>query len=163
MNIFYLHESPKVSAQAMTDKHVVKMILESAQLLSTAHHVLDGDDAVNKHLLYKPTHRNHPSAIWARESSANYEWLYEHFLALCEEYTNRYHKVHMTQTKLQNILSHLPIHIPHNDLTPIRVAISNPIWHSKKPIDSYRNYYMGEKLKLDKDIQRYQQVILNTI
>jgi hypothetical protein len=89
MNIFYIHENPTISAKAMSNKHVVKMILESAQLLSTAHHILDKSTSSE---LYKPTHKNHPSAIWVRQSYKNYQWLYNHFISLCEEYTKRYNK-----------------------------------------------------------------------
>ena len=67
MNIFYLHKDPKTCAEMHCDKHVVKMVLEYAQLLSTAHRVLDGDEWADKAQLYKATHKNHPSAIWARE------------------------------------------------------------------------------------------------
>ena len=63
MNIFYLHEDPREASQMMCDKHNVKMIVESAQMLSTAHRELDGDRWANKHELYKSTHKNHPSAV----------------------------------------------------------------------------------------------------
>ena len=82
MNIFYLDRNPVIAAQMMCDKHVVKMILESAQMLSTAHRVLDGDDRANETGLYKMAHKNHPSTIWVRASSENYRWLWKHFDAL---------------------------------------------------------------------------------
>ena len=66
MNIFYLDRNPVVAAQMMCDKHVVKMILESAQILSTAHRVLDGDEHADNVGMYKMTHKNHPSTIWVR-------------------------------------------------------------------------------------------------
>jgi hypothetical protein len=158
MNIFYLHSDPVIAAQAMTNKHVVKMIIESAQLLSAAHHILDGDKASED--LYKVTHKNHPSGIWTRESIENYNWLYRHFIALCHEYTKRYGRIHMTQTKLESLLSHPPMQIPKTIATPIKVAISDTKWHVKhNPIQSYRNYYVGEKLKLDVDIIRYNKII----
>jgi hypothetical protein len=160
MNIFYLHPDPAIAAQAMTNKHVVKMILESAQLLCAAHHILDGDISPFKNELYKVTHRNHPSNIWTRESIENYNWLYKHFIALCNEYTNRYGKIHLTQAKLEQLLSNPPLNIPKVPATPIRVAITNTVWHVKNnPVQSYRNYYMGEKLKLQDDITRYHYVI----
>ena len=83
MNIFYLDEDPKLAAIYQYNKHVVKMILESAQMLCTAHHVIMGDDA---DVPYKTTHKNHPSTIWARQSGQNYAWLYHHMIALGEEY-----------------------------------------------------------------------------
>jgi hypothetical protein len=92
MNIFYLDRDPVIAAQMMCDKHVVKMILESAQMLSTAHRVLDGDEYANKMGLYKLAHKNHPSTIWVRTSSENYRWLFNHYDALMQEYTYRYDK-----------------------------------------------------------------------
>ena len=80
MNIFYLSNDPEKAAKMMYNKHVVKMILETAQLLCTAHIVHEGNNA---NVPYKATHKNHPSAIWARQSADNYEWLYFHMLAHC--------------------------------------------------------------------------------
>ena len=79
MNIFYLDEDPVLAAQMHCDKHVVKMILESAQLLSTAHLLIDGDELADERGLYKATHKNHPSSKWVRDSSENYEWLWNLF------------------------------------------------------------------------------------
>ena len=108
MNIFYLDSNPKLSAEFHTDKHVIKMIIEYAQLLSTAHRVLDGEMffeysknnrkikryKLNKYddILYKATHMNHPSAIWVRQSSKHYDFLFEMFEHLCYEYTKRYNR-----------------------------------------------------------------------
>lgn len=91
MNIFYLHSDAKECAVMHCDKHVVKMILETAQLLSTAHRLLDGNDDP---ILYKATHKNHPSAIWTRKSQKNYLWLTSLLQNLCQEYTYRYGKIH---------------------------------------------------------------------
>ena len=108
MNIFYLQREPEACAHDHCDKHVPKMILEYAQLMSTAHRELDGDDCVDQ--LYKSTHKNHPSAIWTRSSDQHYMWLYELFCALSEEYQTRYGKEHLTFTKLHGILQYLPQH-----------------------------------------------------
>jgi len=107
MNIFYLSQSPTRAAQMQCDQHVVKMILESAQLLSTAHHELDGISPA-----YKPTHKNHPSAVWARASRDHYRWLYNHMMALGDEYTRRYGKVHLTIQKHSETLREAPVAIP---------------------------------------------------
>ena len=72
MNIFYLHDDPVTCAKMHCDKHVVKMIVEYAQLLSTAHHVCDGEPKIH---CYKATHKNHPSAVWARANKHNYNYL----------------------------------------------------------------------------------------
>ena len=80
MNIFYLSRCPQKSAELMCDKHIVKMILESAQMLCTAHHINGTDLKLNT--IYKPAYKNHPSCVWVRESPKNYDWLYLHFLTL---------------------------------------------------------------------------------
>jgi len=101
VNIFYLDRSPVVAAQMMCDKHVVKMILESAQMLSTAHRVCNGDDYADSAGLYKMAHKNHPSTIWVRSSPDHYAWLYNHMLALMQEYTFRYGKHHATERLIE--------------------------------------------------------------
>lgn len=178
MNIFYIHTDPVIAAQAMTDKHVVKMILESAQLLSTAHRYLDGQEYIqlsksgarlrkwnhpDPHLdatLYKSTHLNHPSGIWVRQSKQNYMWLFRHFLALSEEYYQRYGKRHASELLLAGILKNPPKNIPNTRQTPMLVAITDTQWHvPNNPLQSYRNYYVGEKLKTPKDTERYYRVL----
>ena len=104
MNIFYLHEEPLVCAQMHNDKHCVKMILESAQMLCTAHRALDGNDKCDNLFMYKQAHLNHPSTKWVRENVYNYKWMFNLFEELCEEYTYRYEKVHTTDLKLREVL-----------------------------------------------------------
>jgi hypothetical protein len=161
MNIFYLHDNPQISAMAMTNKHVVKMIVESAQLLSTAHHVLDGPDAISG--IYKKTHVNHPSAIWTRETTGNYLWLQHHLFWLLNEYATRYNKKredHATHNVWVQLKS-TPKHINKSfDKTPMRIAITDTKHHVKNDaVASYRKYYTAEKLRLDADIQRYKEVL----
>ena len=96
MNIFYLNKSFRQTAKDHCDKHVVKMILETAQLLSTAHRVLDGDEYADRVNLYKATHKNHPSAVWVRSNKEAYDWTYMLLVQLCKEYTKRYNKEHKT-------------------------------------------------------------------
>ena len=158
MNIFYLHESPFVSAQAMTNKHIVKMILESAQLLSTAHHILDEDNAKHKDKLYKKTHHNHPSAVWVRESSENYAWLYSHFLALSMEYANRYGKLHKSYLQLFEALHNLPNNIPKGKFTQPPQAMPN-IYKDYDSVQAYRTYYLNEKIKNDEDLSRFVNIL----
>lgn len=95
MNIFVTNECPIKSAQDHNSVHLCKMTVEICQLLSTAHFELDGQIVG-----YKPTHRNHPSAIWVRQTSGNYQWAYEHFKALLAEYTFRTGKVHKSSELL---------------------------------------------------------------
>ena len=144
MNIFYLDRNPKVAAQMMCDKHVVKMILESAQMLSTAHRVIDGDYRADRGGFNNITHKNHPSTIWVRASSENYRWLWKHFDALLKEYTHRYGKHHATE-RLRNILYMPPLNIVHG------VPLTDPpqcmpeLCKGEDTVLAYQNYYIIEK------------------
>ena len=102
MNIFYLDSDPVKAAKVQYNKHVVKMILESAQMLCTAHHLLDPCNSDD--IPYKIAHKNHPSTIWVRQSASHYLWLYHHMIALGEEYTRRYNKTHLTITNVKMFL-----------------------------------------------------------
>jgi|TARA_B100000287_G_scaffold236942_1_gene222993 hypothetical protein len=144
MNIFYLDKDPIKAAEMACDKHTVKMILESAQMLSTAHRVLDN---ITDDRLYKKTHVNHPSSKWVRESAYHYNWLYKHMIALNEEYKKRYGKKdHLTITKLGKILRNPPKNIPLNkifkDPTP---AMPEHCKIKDDVVGSYRKYYILEK------------------
>tara|TARA_R110002126_G_scaffold8531_5_gene40243 strand:+ start:593 stop:1099 length:507 start_codon:yes stop_codon:yes gene_type:complete len=148
MNIFYLNADPKIAAQQQCDKHVVKMILETAQLLSTAHRELDGDDNADANELYKATHKNHPSAVWARDNSENYDWLWQHMDALLKEYTARYHKTHKTERLLHHLWEH-PKNITHGDFTPPPQCMPDQ-YKSDCTVSAYRDYYLGEKMDIAK-------------
>jgi hypothetical protein len=135
MNIFYLHRNVRVCAKMHCDVHVNKMILETAQLLSTAHHVL-GSDAP-----YKMTHKNHPSAVWARSGRYQYNWLYRLLEALSDEYTERYGKVHLTWQKCSEALSEAPEGIPNVLFTPPPQCMPDECKHDDTEV-AYRNYYI---------------------
>lgn len=151
MNIFYLDTNPVLAAQYSVDSHCVKMILETAQLLSTAHHILDGEEAPLG--IYKSTHKNHPSAVWARSSDANYEWLYLHYLALLDEYTFRYGKNHKSG-ELQRTLANLPRNIPIAKFTQPPPAMDITYIVSDSSVINYRNYYKYGKAHLHKYTRR---------
>lgn len=102
MNIFYTDSDPKKCAANHCKVHVRKMIVEYAQLLSTAHHVIDGEYAIEG--IYKKTHENHPCAIWVRQSTAHYYWLYDLLEALCDIYEANTGKTHKTAEKLKILL-----------------------------------------------------------
>lgn len=106
MNVFYLDECPLKCADMHCHVHQNKMIIEYAQLLSTAHHVLDGDASIDG--LYKLTHRNHPSAVWVRESSDHYDYVYELWVHLCINYTKRTGKTHATEKRLGDVIGRWP-------------------------------------------------------
>ena len=143
MNIFYLDRDPEIAAQMMCDKHVVKMILESAQMLSTAHRVLDGDERADKAGMYKMSHKNHPSTIWARANSENYEWLWQHMDALMKEYTYRYDKKHATERLLHELWT-FPKNITHGDFTDPPKCMPE-YCKGDDTVLSYQNYYIVEK------------------
>jgi hypothetical protein len=172
MNIFYLHKDPKVCAEMHLDKHVVKMIIEYAQLLSTAHRYIDGKETIEltangrrikrwslpderEQHLYKASHINHPSAKWARVCDLHYKWLYELFCALCDEYTYRYGKVHMTDQKLRGVLAQVPNGIGKSKIfeEPYR-AMPDDVKIGNDSLLSYRNYYIKNKVSFAKWTKR---------
>lgn len=139
MNIFYLSEDPARAASYMYNRHVVKMILESAQLLCTAHRELGNHDVP-----YKSTHKNHPSAIWARSSASSYNWVYKHMMALGDEYTRRYGKVHLTIEKCADILSAPPSGIACIDFIEPPQCMPDE-YKADDAVTGYWNYYIAEK------------------
>lgn len=142
MNIFVLDHSPKTSAEMMCDKHVVKMILETAQMLCTVAHT-QGFKAP-----YKATHKNHPCTLWAAKTKQNWDWLIIHGLALCVEYTKRYGKVHKSMQHIEWCKS-LDIKLPTKGLLPFAQAM--PVQYKNKcAVKAYRAYYKGEKASFAK-------------
>lgn len=140
MNIFYLHQDPHEAAKLQYNKHVVKMILESAQMLCTAHHHFDEDTNVP----YKKAHYNHPSTIWARGNRAQYYWLYRHMLALGDEYTKRYGKEHLTITKCKYPLMTAP-HMLIDGFFKEPPQCMPDEYKDECSVQAYWNYYIGEK------------------
>jgi hypothetical protein len=141
MNIFYLHKDPVKAAKLQYNKHVVKMILESAQMLCTAHHEIMGVDA---DVPYKRAHVNHPSTIWARRSAQNYVWLYDHFVALAQEYKKRYGKDHLSYTKCDPYLRFLPGGLPYTGFTQPPQAMPDE-YKDECSLQAYWNYYINDK------------------
>ncbi len=138
MNIFYLDDDPKVCATYHCDKHVVKMILESAQLLSTAHWETGGKGP------YRATYKYHPCAVWARQSLENYQWLCILGLALCKEYRFRYDKTHKTEDKLLWLWENPPT-LPLKQRTPLP-SVMPEVFICKDSLTSYHKYYkFGKK------------------
>ena len=157
------------------DKHVVKMIIEYAQLMSTAHRVIDGTEYTDltangrrikrwrldddrELILYKASHINHPSAIWCRANYDNYVWLYRMWFYLCKEYTYRYGKVHSCSRLSESL------YLPPNNIvageffspTPAmpadcKVLAENPVPGRKyDSLKSYHKYYIQEKVRFAK-------------
>lgn len=143
------------------------MILEYAQLLSTAHRILDGTISTGltktgrkktvyaladqrDSILYSATHVNHPSATWVRQSKENYIWLANLLVALCEEYTHRYGKTHkVVRDGLCYALLHVvPSNIPDKPFTEPTPAMPDDVKVVGNSIASYRNYYIKNKTHL---------------
>ena len=143
MNIFYLHKDPREAAKLQYNKHVVKMILESAQMLCTAHHCY-GDKWQKENVPYKQAHLNHPSTVWARRSKATYMWLFEHMMGLGYEYWLRYGKQHLSISKCSMFLSKPPVHIQGEEFVQPPQAMPDK-YKDKCSIQAYWNYYIGEK------------------
>jgi len=141
MNIFCLDRDPVIAAQSLCNSHICKMIVESAQMLSTAY--------PNGVAPYKHTHVNHPCALWARWSLSNFTWLLTHGFALCNEYTKRYGKVHATQATMSWFLTNPPM-MQDIGLTPFVTAIKDASYHRSDPVDAYRAYYIGDKVRFAK-------------
>jgi hypothetical protein len=134
----------------LVDRHVIKMILESAQMLSTAHRILDDPPWPE---LYKATHKNHPSSVWVRQSNQHYVWLVYHLLALLEEYTFRYGKKHATE-RLIPMLCVVPLNIPKAGFTPPPCCMDADYILSEDAVENYRNYYKQGKSHLHKWTKR---------
>ena len=152
MNIFFLDFNPRRAAEYHCDKHVVKMILETAQLLYCVHWMLHPEDMPLD--AYRKTHPNHPCAIWARESIDNYMWLCELGIELCHEYTFRYEKMHKTERHIFWLMKNPP-DLPRIGVTEIRLAMPAE-YKLPNPVESYRKYYIENKMKL-RNIVRYSR------
>ena len=190
MNIFYLDREPKTCAEMHCDKHVVKMIIEYAQLLSTAHRILDGTQDVEKryvqgslparwrHIkvwkhsseymdkgLMRASHINHPSNIWVRESKENYMWLCQMWLWLMKEYTHRYGKHHACENRVEYLMD-APKNIPSKAFTDPTPAMPEYCKVKNDSLSSYHKYYIQEKVRFAKWTARqmpawYKQGVTN--
>jgi hypothetical protein len=175
MNLFILSMDPIEAAEMQCDKHVPKMLVESGQMLSTAHRVLDGkltkkpsksgktmvkywdlyegaNDLEAELLYYKAVHVGHPCTKWTMESDSNYRWHWEHMKALADEYTYRYstekepYKTHKTQRELLWQIQSIPRNIPKGPMTPFPLAMkSNPECMFDDPVKSYRAFYQTKQ------------------
>jgi len=157
MNIFYLDKDPKLAAIYQYNKHVVKMILESAQMLCTAHHCY-GSAEQKANVPYKQAHLNHPSTVWARQSKSTYMWLYDHMMALGTEYYVRYGKTHLTITKCKEFLATPPKHIQGDEWSQPPQAMPDEYKH-KDSIIAYWQYYINDKSHIaGKTENKYREI-----
>ena len=171
MNIFYLDHNPKVCAEMHCDKHCVKMIIEYAQLMSTAHRVLDGQeyfgltangrkikrwrmpDEKYENGLMKASHVHHPSNVWVRASKANYVWLNQMWNHLLLEYTHRYGKRHACADRME-VLYAWPENIPDLPFTEPTPAMPDDCKITGNSLASYHKYYIERKVKFAKWTKR---------
>ena len=132
MNIFYVSRNPSEAARSLGDQHVLKMILESAQLLDTARH---------ESVVRRPASVfNHPCARWVRQSRAHYVWLYNHFIALLDEYTHRFGKAHAYEKYAAYLANATDVPNARWEDPPLVMPL---LYHFKgvDKVEAYRNYY----------------------
>ena len=145
MNIFFLDKHPVIAAQMQCNKHVVKMVLETAQMLSTAARA-KGHDAG-----YKSAYPKHPMTLWVSQSADNFRWAWLHGMSLAKEYTNRYDRIHKSQEILEQL---------ENYATGDEAHITEPPqcmpdeYKTKNYVEAYRNYYVGDKKRFAKYTNR---------
>jgi len=163
VNIFVLDNDPDTAARMMCDKHVVKMIVESGQMLSTVWRVLDGEEYTElsannrrikrwklpyglfEEMLYKASFVGHPCTQWAMENQKNYYWLAAHGYSLCKEYTRRYKKTHKAEDMISYMRYRKPANIKVSDsMTPFAQAMPDQ-YKREDAVEAYRAYYLGEK------------------
>ena len=145
MNIFFLDFDTKKCAEYHCDKHVVKMILETAQLLCGVHHMTPQvAPQVAPQVPYKLSHKNHPCAIWSRESLTNYLVLCELGLELCYEYTYRYGRRHKSQDVIEWCVINKPSIVDIGYTEPPKAMPDE--YKVDSVVESYRNYYRGAKV-----------------
>jgi hypothetical protein len=138
MNIFYIDKDPIVAAQQLSDPHIRKMQIESAQMCCTAHWAVGGTAP------YRKAHLNHPSTIWARQSIQHYDWLVEHGLEICREFTLRYDKHHKTQDVLEWLQINKP-NLPNVKFVDPPLCMPDQ-YKKENAIQAYRTFYVKDKL-----------------
>ena len=145
MNLFILSLNIRRCARYMIDKHVHKILLEAVQMLCTAVRVLTPN--ANFTGLYRLAHKNHPVSIWCRTSQANFQWTLDLIEELHKEwrYRHRHHKTHASYLVAQRLV--MPTTFPETGLTPFAICMPDE-YKTDDPVESYRNYYCGDKAKM---------------
>ena len=154
MNIFFLDQDAQQAARMHCDKHCVKMILETAQILNTVINLRGTESSIWG---YGITHIHHPCTKWAGKTRGNFNWLRNLGIALLEEYTFRYGRRHASTNYIlgsgwvsrNNIIDGDLVWLPEesNELTP--PAQCMPTYcKNEDPVQAYRNYYITEKYRM---------------
>lgn len=150
MNIFVVDKDPVIAARNLCDKHVIKMIVEGCQMLSTVHWQYSSQVLYAGELeLYKKSFQNHPCTLWAGDSFSNYMWLARHTFELSQEYTVRYGKIHKAHAMTCDFMNYIPMRIPDIGLTQFAQAMPDK-YKNQDAVVAYRNYYIHEKAKFAK-------------
>ncbi|MBA8755322.1 MULTISPECIES: pyrimidine dimer DNA glycosylase/endonuclease V [Wolbachia] len=157
MNIFVLDENPVIAARMLCDKHIVKMPLETAQLLSNvfstalkAPNPFVSITNQNIEVPYKLTHKNHPCSLWARQSKGNFFWLIKYGRELCKEYTWRYKRKHKSEEVIDWCDSNKNLLVfQSTDIKPFVQALPDQ-YKSSHSVKAYREYYLKEKMRFAK-------------
>ena len=147
MNIFFLDKTPELSAEMLCDKHIPKMLLESAQMLSTAvrKYEKETDTTPLAKPIYKSAYPNHPMTKWVGETKGNFEWALENAIYIHEEYRFRFNKNHKSYKVIKNIINfELQAHLPEGDMTTPPQCMPDE-YKDNNYVTAYRNYYKGEK------------------
>lgn len=151
MNIFLLSTNPTTCAQMHCDKHVVKMVLETAQILSTVHHQQHPTSDVKR---YKPTHANHPCTRWAASSPQSLWWLGELGVSLCAEYRHRFKKIHACEPIILGLHGSVLADGEEPNWLTAAQAMPDKYQVPSDPVAAYRAYYVGEKARMFKYTKR---------
>ena len=148
MNLFILSLIHAECAAYMIDKHVHKILLEAVQMLCSAFRILEPNKTIEG--LYKMAHKNHPVTIWCRTSRENYIWTLDLIDALHEEWRFRqgHSKVHKSYLIAIKLRDNIPTHFLETGLTPFAIAMPEQYKIKNDPVESYRNYYKGDKAKI---------------
>lgn len=156
MNLFLLSLDRQQCVRWYADKHVVKMILELAQLLYSAWGVLSEDDTWRQLApegSYKTTHINHPISKWIRQSKNNYIFAASYAHPMLAEYTRRYNKTHKCTAHLDWLVNNIPNNIPDGELTqcpqamPDEFKVNDGCGTMDDTVMAYKAYYIGDKIK----------------
>lgn len=144
MNIFVVNEDPIIAAKELCDKHIVKMPLETAQMLCYVSYINNGNKRLNEPYGPCKPHLKHPCTLWANEDLNNWEWLYLHGIELCNEYTRRYKRKHKSMDVI--IWAKENGNKPKNNVKLRTFVQCMPeAYKSSNPIEGYRNFYIKDK------------------
>lgn len=139
MNIFVVDHDPAKAAQALPDKHCVKMPTEAVQMLVSAclRHGIQPNVLTKSGTVHKGGYAKHPCTVWAGDTQENWYWTLSWGFALCQEYTKRYGKTHFAEGQLNQLLEALE-GIPAGPLTPPALAMPDEC-KVADPVESYKN------------------------